>query len=189
MASGYRQLKTTVAQTAANDAATIVAAAIGAGQVDTQEGGDYIVELFNTVFESIFAALSPVVDEDNALLVAQEDSAPAKSSTPRSRKTGGGGSSRSRGSDKEPSVDEAMSFRLRYGAFGKDGEDGLSLAEVLELTAEEADSDYGYGDGIKSGEDYIAWAASPRNKNDTIRKNALVVANAEGITPLEAFQN
>jgi hypothetical protein len=179
MASGYRQLKTTVAQTAANDAASIVAALVGAG------GDDFDVHAtFEEVFDTVFAKLSPIVDEDNKTLVAAEGEA---SATPKAKgraaKTGGG--SRAKSNGKAPSVEDALAFRLNWGAFGNAGEPGLSFAEILELSAEEAEADYGYSDGTKDGTDYVAWAASELNNNDTIRKNAIVVAAAEGITPLE----
>ena len=70
---GYRQLKTTAAQTAANAAVQLVEAKLG-------EGGT-VVEAFNELFDAVFAKIEPIVDDDNALLEQQEASAPASKKT------------------------------------------------------------------------------------------------------------
>lgn len=63
---GFRQLKTSAAQTAANAAVQLVAA-----------GG---VLSFDEAFDTIYAKLEAVVIEDNLMLAEQEAAAPAKSS-------------------------------------------------------------------------------------------------------------
>ncbi len=69
---GYRQLKTTAGQTAANAAVQLVDAKLG-------EGGT-VVEAFNELFDAVYAKLEPIVDADNALLESQEAAAPAPKS-------------------------------------------------------------------------------------------------------------
>ena len=66
--------------------------------------------------------------------------------------------------------------------------EGETLGHVVEITTEDADSDYGYGDGERNGKDYVAWLSSGRNKNISTRTAALLVAEHLGIEPLESNQ-
>lgn len=172
----YKQLKTTVAQTAANAAASIVAA-----KVEADPGIDIITH-FDDVFDAIFGKLSPIVDEDNALLDAEreaDESAPKAEKPKRERKTGNGG--RSNGSAKfRGTLKDANKLALKYGAF-----EGVTLAELVSMSAEEADSDYDYGDGEKTGADYLAWAGSELNTNEYLREAAALVAEDAGIEVLQ----
>ena len=71
---GYRQLKTSAAQTAANAAVKLVEGRVA-------EGGASVVEAFNEVFDAIYAKLEAVVIEDNIMLAEQEAAAPAPKSS------------------------------------------------------------------------------------------------------------
>lgn len=66
----------------------------------------------------------------------------------------------------------ALDTTLKYGAFK-----GLTLGQVFQLPASKA-AEYGYGDGQKSGRDYIAWLAGPRQENKFLQKQARVIIEA-----------
>lgn len=169
----YRKDKTGVAQTAANAAATLVSAF-----VDTFGTFEEAVQAFNTLRDDMFEDLAKVVDADNALFASVENQTDSVSSVSsvRSFKTGGGKSA----SNGKVSLDDAMSLQLNFGAFGNREGTGLTLGQVLALSADEADK-YGYGDGERDGRDYITWLAGDRNKNRFVQARAAVIAAAEGL--------
>ena len=173
----FRKDRTTAAQTAANVAGNVTAALIAQGSVGSlQEAANAVDGLFGV----LFARLGPVVDSDNEVFAAAEASEGASSSRTRSSnryaKTGGGEDGPA------PTLESALSMKMKGGAF-----EGKALADILNISAQEADEDHAYGDGKRGGREYIAWLASPRNKNKHTRDRALLVAEAENIEPLEAF--
>lgn len=160
--AGFRKDETGVAQTAANSASTVIAAAVAAGILKTEAA---IKKAFDTHYTNVFTALSEVVQKDNEMfekLDAQEAAKPAKSGGNRS--TGGSKG----GSGGTVSVDDALGTTFNFGAF-KD----LTIGEVLDMDAE-ATSDYGYD---KGGKAYITWLAKSRD-NAFMAKRAKVVLDA-----------
>jgi hypothetical protein len=163
--------KTGSAQTAANASATVVAAF-----ADRFNSIDEAVVAFNSLREQLFADLSAVVDADNAAFAAADNGSTPKAKSngaSRSAKTGGG----SKGGGKAPALKDALSLDLSWGAFK-----GETLETILNLSVDECFDDYGYGDGEKSGRDYISWLAGSNNNNDFVGTRARVIADAEGIS-------
>ncbi len=167
--------KTGSAQTAANASATLVAAF-----ADQFGNFDEAVDAYNTLRESLFEELGKVVDADNAAFAAADTgSKPAAKSNGGSRSNGGtkrssgGGSKRGGGSI---SLDDALGMEISWGAF-----EGETLGTILNLTAEQCDETYGYGEGERSGRDYMTWLASDSNAVDYVRNRAAVIAAAEGL--------
>jgi hypothetical protein len=175
--AGFRKDKTTAAQTAANVAGQVTSALVAQGSLDN--GADAAAEAVVHIFNELFAVMGPVVDADNALFAEVEAATPApapkasggsKGSSSRGRKTGGG-----KGGD--ITLEDALNLELTgRGVFA-----GETLRDVLSLSTEQCDSDYGYGDGEKDGRDYIAYLATERNKNGYTRERARIIADAEGI--------
>ncbi len=168
--------KTGSAQTAANASAVVVAAF--AEQFPSFSAA---VKAFHELRAEVFEDLAAIVDADNALFAANDTGAKPsggktyekKERTSKTRsasksKGGGGGSI---------TLDDALTMTLNYGAF-----EGETLADVLKLSADDCDDDYGYGDGERDGRDYIAWLASDRNKNDFVQRRARIIADEEGIS-------
>lgn len=155
----YRKDKTTVAQTAANDAAQMVSALIAAGIIDNVEGaGNAFASLQSTIFEQ----LTPVVDGDNALFekVEAENPAPAKSS--------GGG----KGGGSKLDAAAARATVLNFGRF-KD----LTLAQVEALAPGEGKAE-GYNDkdgAPKSGLAYIEWLSKSDTNEYMARRAKLIL--------------
>ncbi|MES2156008.1 MAG: hypothetical protein V4510_12820 [bacterium] len=170
----FQKDKTTAAQTAGNVAGNVAAAALTAGKLDVDSAAEFVVD----VFEALFTKLAPIVDADNANFLAQEGAAPAS----KTAKSGGERSysktrsSKTRGNS-SVSLDDALGMELNFGAFG-----GETMGNVLALSADDADEQYGYGDGERSGRDYITWLATDKNKNDYVRTRARVIADSEGIS-------
>lgn len=165
--------KTGAAQTAANASATVIAAF-----ADSFKSFDDAVVAFNELRTQVFEELAVVVDADNAVFAANDNggtSKPAKSSgsSSRSGKTFARKSGSNGGSI---GLKDALDMELNFGAFG-----GETLETVLNLSADDADEQYGYGDGERSGRDYVTWLASDKNKNEYVQKRARVIADEEGI--------
>lgn len=151
----YRKDKTTVAQTAANDAAQVVAALITAGVIGDVDGA---VSALSTIQGSLFELLAPVVDTDNALFAEVEASQPAAKPRASGGSRSGGGST---------VVETDGSTVVSFGAF-KDK--GLTIADVFALSADEASAitDGGYA---KAGSEYITWMQG-NDKNPYMQKRA-----------------
>lgn len=137
---------------------------------------------FNTVRDEVFAYLEEKAKEDDAAFDKQSsDKAESKSSTRSS--TGGGGKAKGKGrrssGGSSVTLEDALKMDLSFGAF-----EGVTLAELLDIDAAEADRDYEYGDGERNGRDYLSWLASERNPNEFARKRALLVAEENGIEVL-----
>lgn len=153
--AGFRKDKTTVAQTAANTAAEVTAALVGAGVIKTAAAAD---KYFNERSKGTFEALQVVVDADNAMFAEVEAAAPApKKSTSRSKKSTDEG-------DDRP-FDDPGSIALKSGPF-KD----VTIAEVYGLSEDEAKETYGHKRG--SGAAYIKWLATGSNPNPFTKKAA-----------------
>jgi hypothetical protein len=166
----FRKDKTTAAQTAANVAGNVAAAALTVGAVE-REG---VVELVLETFDALFSRMSPIVEEDNAGFAAAEAASPAPAASARSGKTGGG--SRGNG-NRKPDLEFARTMTLKGGAFG-----GVTLEGLLDIDAETAEAEYGYGDGERGGREYLSWLASDKNTYDYTRERARLVADAEGVS-------
>jgi hypothetical protein len=163
---GFRKDKTTAAQTAANDAATITAALVSAGQVaDAQGAADAAVLIFDALFER----LAPVVEADNLVFAEQDAAAPAASPNRGASRPQGGGSSGG-------TIDaaSARSTALTFGKFK-----GVTLGELEGMSASEGEK-YGHttkdGKG-KTGLTYLEWLATNEN-NDYMAKRATAILDA-----------
>jgi hypothetical protein len=168
--------KTGVGQTAANAAATVVAAFIETRVLDDF---DSAVKVFADLRHELFEELAAIVDADNEAFAAQGGSdRPARKSSGGSAKRTGktGGRSHGGGGKSSITLDDARTIELNFGAFK-----GVTLEDLLDITVDEADEEYGYGDGERSGKDYIAWLASDSNKNKFIQQRARLVADDAGI--------
>ena len=176
--------KTGSAQTAANASAVVVAAF-----ADSFKNFDAAVEAFNDLRTQVFEDLAAIVDADNEKFAEADggssNGSRSKSSNRSSKGTSsrGGKTSRSNGGSKRGgskggsiSLDDALGMELNFGAF-----EGETLGDVLKLTADEAEDDYGYGDGERDGTDYISWLASDKNQNEYVQRRARIIADEEGI--------
>jgi hypothetical protein len=175
----FRKDKTTAAQTAANVAGAVASAALTKGVV---QHADEAAENAVVVFDALFERLGPVVEADNIVFAeAEGESAakPAKSggnrstSGSRTRKTSGGGRKGGRG---KVTLEDALSTELIYGAF-----EGVTLGNLVNISVDEAEESYGYGEGERDGRDYIAWLAGDTNENEYTQLRARLIADAEGI--------
>jgi hypothetical protein len=162
--AGFRKDQTGVAQTAANTAATMVAAAITAGIIGDMEVAK---TEFDRIREATFADLKSVVDTDNELFAAVEAAAPAKSSS----------SSSGEKTYADPSLEQALNTELSFGAFK-----GVKLSRVIEMTDAER-AEYGYEKGATAYLTYLskldkvseADAAKGRKPNTFIASRAKVI--------------
>lgn len=173
----FQKDKTGAAQTAANAAATVVAAFS-----DSFKNFDAAVEAYNELRESIFTDLATIVDEDNEMFKANDTGGSKSSGSRRESKTGGGskrssgGSRKGGGSSSKVTLDDALDLVLNFGAF-----EGEKLGDILGFDADQCDDDYGYGDGERDGRDYIKWLAGRNNKNEYVQRRARLIADDEGI--------
>lgn len=138
-------------------------------------------EEFVTIRDEVFAYLDALAKaDDEAYEGGKADSKPARSgSSTRSKSTGGrktGGSKGKGDGHFHGDLADALEMKLKFGAF-----EGVSLGDLLEIDADEADSDHAYGDGEKSGRDYIKWLASFRNGGIYSREAGLLVTEDQGI--------
>jgi len=163
----FQQLTTSATQTAVN-AAALVASVQG-------------VEFFDEIFEKAQSALLEAVEADNATLAREREAeaaspAPAKSSGgSRGRKTSGR-AGKTNGRVKNYSLAEAEAFVLNKGAF-----EGVTLGELADMDVATAEDDYGYGNGERSGADYISWLISDDYSYEPVKAPARVVAADRGI--------
>lgn len=137
----FRKDKTTVAQTSANAAASIVTGLATVGVVKTVAAAQ---KAFDELYQGFFTPLAEVVDADNEMFAEQEKadakSGGSKGGAKRSGKSGGGSAN--------ISLDDALGMALNFGAFKT-----LTLQEVLDLSEEDA-AEYEYS---KSGREYLEW--------------------------------
>jgi hypothetical protein len=165
--AGFRKDQTGVAQTAANTAATMVAAAITAGVIGDMETAK---TEFDRIREDTFNDLKTVVDADNELFAKVEAEAPK--AAPRS-----GGSSSGGKTYGPPSLEQALGTELTFGAFK-----GVKLERIIEMTDAER-AEYGYEKGAVAYLTYLskldvvseADAAKGRKPNDFIASRAKVI--------------
>jgi hypothetical protein len=134
-----------------------------------------VSERYFALVNDIFEDLEKQAIVDDKAYEDKADAAPAKGKG-RAAKTGGGNRGRSGGKSSTITVEDAMSLVMNSGVF-----EGETLEDISGFTAEYADENYGYGDGERSGLDYISWLASEKNKNDFTRARAEVVAKDLGI--------
>lgn len=170
MAGGWRA---PLAQTAVNDATQLVAAMITDGAINGTDE-ETVLNTLDVIADHIFDRLDAVKAKDDEAYEADKDSKPEKSN--RSNKTGGGSNKRSSGGSSKLTMGDALGMELNFGAFK-----GVSLQELVALTAAECDEDYGYGDGEKDGKDYLRWLAGPGTKSDFVRNRARLIADDLGI--------
>jgi hypothetical protein len=164
-----------LAQTASNGAAIVTAQMIRSGSLDGEVSD--ILQVFDTIADHIFTRLDEVKARDDEAYDANIEQPKAKGTSKGSTgKRAGKGGSTARKSTGKVTLENSLSMELNFGAF-----EGKTLADLLEIDADEADSDYGYGDGERDGRDYIAWLASPRTKSRAIRDRARLVADENGI--------
>lgn len=160
--------RSTLAKTAVEVAATRVAAD---GDLD-----------FDEVRDEVYAYLDEKAKLDDAAYESGDaDEKPASSgSKSRSSKTGGGSKrSSSKGGGKgggKVTLKAAQEMELNFGAF-----EGVALGDLVDIGVDEAEDDYGYGDGERDGKDYLSWLASDRNKNEYARVRARLVAEDAGV--------
>lgn len=164
---GFRKDKTTVAQTAANNAGNIVAALATAGIVKTAAAAQ---KAFDELYGGFYGPLAEVVDADNEMF-AEQEKADAKSGGGRSSSRSGGSRKGGSGGSAAPSLQDSLDMVLNFGAFKT-----LTLSEVLDLDAEGA-QEYGYGEGDKTGRQYVEWLAKntdPKAKYAATRAAVIV---------------
>ena len=165
--AGFRKDQTGVAQTAANTAATMVAAAITAGVIGDMETA---TTEFDRIRAATFEDLQKVVDHDNELFASVEAAAPARSTS--SSSSSGGAKSYA-----PPSLEQALDCELTFGAFK-----GVKLGRIIEMTDAER-AEYGYEKGATAYLTYLskldkvseADAAKGRKPNTFIASRASVI--------------
>ncbi len=139
--------KANLMQTAVNASTAFVSALVSAGLIGSIE--DARTE----------------VDAERARIFAVLDEQPAEA--PRSS-SGGGGAPKSGGSGKGISVEDARDTVYNFGKFA-----GVKLGVILDMDGEKC-AEYGYGEGEKSGKDYIKYLAR-NDQNGFIQKRAKVL--------------
>ena len=157
----FRKDQTGVAQTAANTAATVVAAAIGAGIITDMDAAK---AEFDSIRAATFEDLKQVVEADNQVFAEAEANAPA----PQRRSYGGGSKS---GGYAPPSLDQALSCDLSFGKFK-----GVTLGELAEMTSEQT-AEYGYetGNGVK----YLTYLSTLDKVEDGKKPNTFIASRAK----------
>lgn len=167
--------RTSLGQTAVNAAATTVVAELAAGVLDS----GMLDKRFAEKRDEVYDYLEALAVIDDAAYEGKADSKPAGKrsvsapNTTRPAKTGGGRSSKGGSS---VTLSDARNMELTWGAF-----QGLTLAALLEVDAETADDDYGYGDGERGGREYLSWLAGKGNNIEYVQRRARLVAEDEGI--------
>lgn len=165
--------RTSLGQTAVNAAATTVVAELAAGVLD----GAMLDKRFVEVRDEVFTYLEALAVIDDAAYEGKAEAKPAKPYTEKKSYSGGaktGGGSRKGGGS--ITVEDARDMELTWGAF-----QGLTLAKLLEVTADDADENYGYGDGERGGREYLSWLAGKGNNIEYVQRRARLVAEDEGI--------
>lgn len=161
-----------IGQTAVNTAATVTAALIGVGEIPSGE----VSEEFGKIRDETFAYLNGLADQDDAAYEAAGPKTETRPASGGAAKKTGGAKRASSGPRKGPNLEDSRTLELNFGAF-----EGVKLGDLLDISAEEADADYAYGDGERSGRDYLAWLASDKCSRDFVRVRARLIAEAEGI--------
>ena len=142
-------------QTAVNVSATLVAAYAQAGLITTIEEAD-------AKFESTRSATFELLGE-------QSNDEPKRSSGGgRPGGTSGGGNKQ--GGGKQFTADEARAIDLIFGKFK-----GVTLGDLENMTGSDC-ADYGYGDGEKTGVQYLKYLANNDDpKGSFIKKAATAI--------------
>lgn len=143
--------KANLKQTAVNAATSLVAAYASAGLVS---GVEQARAEFDAEVDRVFTAL-----------VAEYDEA---ADAPRPRSGGGGGGRSSGGGGSSITVETARDTVLNYGKFA-----GVKLGVVFDMDGD-ATSEYGYGEGDKTGRDYVKWLAGNK-ENQFLQRRAKVL--------------
>jgi len=148
----FRKDKTTAAQTSANVAGVVTGAFIAAGVVKTVAKAE---EAVVAVFKALFAELGPVVEDDNKVFeAAEQTSTGSTTSKPKSKKDD---------DEDGTNAEDPGDVRLKGGKFK-----GCTISEVYEMDADEAGETYGYREG-EPGSAYIDWLATSANPNKFTR--------------------
>lgn len=159
----FRKDQTGVAQTAANTAATVVAAAITAGVIQSME--DAKAE-FDSIRLSTFEDLKGIVEADNIIFAEAEANAPKATRTSAPRASGG-----SNGGYATPSLETALATDLGFGKFKT-----VTLGELAKMTAAET-AEYGYetGNGVK----YLTYLSTLDRVEDGKKPNPFIASRAK----------
>jgi hypothetical protein len=134
-------------QTAVNGAVTLVSAYVQAGLISSI---DEARATFDTERQSIFGTLEGMPNDAPRTAPARSGNAPA---------AGGGGG-------KQFTADEARAIDLIFGKFK-----GVTLGELEGMTGAQA-AEYGYGDGEKSGLQYLKYLANNDDPKGSFTKRA-----------------
>lgn len=152
--------KANLMQTAVNAAATLTAAFVNGGLVSSIEDAR---AAFATERDSIFN-----------LLEEQPNEAPKGATSGGGSKGGGkkpsGYTKNDDGSYTFDSVEAALAVELKYGSFA-----GETIGKVLELSASDA-AKYGYGEGDKTGRQYVEWLSGNEKGQFTMAAAKKVLA-------------
>lgn len=132
--------KANLLQTAYNVAATIVAAELTAG-VDLQT-----LSRLEDVKNQVFADLTETQDANPEPVKAAKSTGPFQPA----RSNGGGGG-------KVFTAEEAAAIDIRFGKF-----QGMTLGDIMALSGTDA-ARYGYGEGDRTGRQYIEWLAADKD--------------------------
>lgn len=165
----YQKDQTGIRQTAVNAAAALTVAEVSAGIVKSH---DTVVKRFGELRDEVFTDLKVKLDEDNEMFKAEEAADEAAGRGKSKRRSSGGGSRSKGGSD---DADPGATVINGKGKFA-----GLTIADVFELTAEQA-GEYGYTDkdgNAKTGAQYIDWMAG-NEKNPFMARKATAFLEAK----------
>lgn len=156
----YQLLDTNLLQSAIKAASQVTAALITTGDADAVADPQAVMNQLST---DLFDQLKAKADEDNKKLREEDAKSPGG---------GGGGFKRGGGGgNRDIKVTDDGSMKLTWGKFK-----GLSIADIFELSEEEAD-EYGYH---KSGAAWLEWLA--KNKEPKVApaaKNAKAFLDAK----------
>lgn len=141
--------KANLMQTAVNAAASFVGALVGAGLIGDKAEAKSEFDAFR---DDVFKTLE-----------AQPSDAPSGGGGYK-KSSGGGG-----GGGSTLTVESALDTVINNGKFA-----GETVRKVLGLSASEA-AEYGYGEGDKSGRDYIKWLSTNEKNPFMARRAALVL--------------
>jgi hypothetical protein len=160
----FRKDQTGVAQTAANTAATMVAAAITSGVITDMETAK---SEFDSIRLSTFEDLVTVVAADNVVFAEAEANAPAKPARSGGNRSNGGGG----GGYAPPSLDTALATDLSFGKFR-----GVTLGELAGMDASQT-AEYGYesGNGVK----YLTYLSRLDQPEDGKKPNTFIASRAK----------
>lgn len=182
--TAYRKDYATSINAAIMTAGDVTAALVNHGFIASLDDAAAVAK---KITAALFEVAKPIVDEDNAAFEAAAERDGETSSRSSSRGGSGrslsgrgkGGRSRSGGKSggfKKPTLKSASELELTWGAF-----EGVTLGDLVGISAEDADADFGYGDGERDGSDYLVWLASENNPNEFVRERAILVAEDAGL--------